>query len=129
MACVAVFTLASCGEEDPITPIQKNASKITVEKHGGGGNTGGEEEEPIIIYGLTQTPTGSPIANAEVTLYDASTNQQVGEAYTNGNGNFEFSELEGAYYLVINASEYLPFQSTDLNFPESNGMIFILMQE
>jgi hypothetical protein len=120
MAC-AIFALSSCEKELLQVPAVSEKVKTTVEKSGGG-----QDEQPIIIYGFTQNSSSVAIENAEVKLYDAGTNQIISTDYTDSEGNFEFSELIGTYYFVIDASAYSIFQSADLNFPLNNGITFTL---
>ena len=124
----AVFTLASCETEEIQEPVSAAKIKTTINKSGGG-NAGGEEEDPIIIYGLTQNSSNDTIENGEVNLYDALTNELISTDDTDSNGNFEFSELSGNYYVIIHASGYLTFQSADLDFPLNNGVVFTLQEE
>lgn len=127
VAILGTFTLTSCGEDEIAEPINQKSDNSINSKTGGGG--GGEDEEPIIIYGLTKDVLNNPIENASVNLYNAANNQLVNTDLTDGNGNFEFSELAGTYYFIVNASGYLSYQSADLSLPLNNGINFTLQQE
>ena len=109
LAC-AVFALSSCEKEVLQDPASSEKVKVTTEKSGGG-----QDEQPIIIYGLTQNLSSVAIENAEVKMYEAVTNQYLSTDYTDSEGNFEFSELIGSYYFVIDATGSVSY--THLTLP------------
>ncbi len=66
------------------------------------------EEHPTLINGTVKSMSDSSIiANANVIVYDATTNAPVTRAFSSAKGTFSFEVVPGTYYLKVAAQGYI----------------------
>lgn len=73
-------------------------------------STDSDEPKPPVVEGtILSGNDSSTVADANVLLYDANSNEPVDRMFSDGNGNYHFTlEEAGTYYLRVEAQGFMP---------------------
>lgn len=120
----SVVALSSCEKEEIIKP--NSASKKAKGSESTNKDGGGDDDDTIIIYGVTQNVSSSPIQGANVIIFESSTSTPIDTSESNSAGEFEFSVNRGNYYFEATASGYQDLQTSDYTFTTNDNVVLTL---